>query len=525
MLRLFSNSRSTSKQIIINTSNNYIKRYFSVNNNNNNMSTEFDGIVVGCYEGGEEWSAIGAELNQKTDNLLSKTFKLSDNKGKLGDSLILYNVTPQHPRVAIVGLGKKNDPKSGVYEQFDHVRRVAGTGVKSLKSRGATKIGVDTSIGDLRACSEGANLCLFKFDLKSTNTAPDKDKAPVEVSTVDPSKSTTSEWTEGKILSESQNFARYLADMPANLMHPTFFVEKVKEKYQDLIAAGKVEMIVRDRAWAEEKKMGMFLAVAAGSDQPLKFLELHYRGAADPKGAPLIFVGKGVTFDSGGISLKPSASMGMMRGDMGGAAAAVSALYGIASLGLKVNVTVLTPLTENMPSGKATRPGDIVVASNGKTVEIDNTDAEGRLILGDALHYAHTFNPATIIDIATLTGAMDVALGYHYAGCFAGTDDLWREIDDAGQVSGDRMWRMPLLPEYRKQLDSKVADIVNSASRSGGACSAAMFLKEFVQIDRWAHLDIAGVMHAGEEGAYISKGMTGKPVRALIELAKKQIGK
>ncbi|GAM25319.1 hypothetical protein SAMD00019534_084940 [Acytostelium subglobosum LB1] len=492
------------------------------------------GVVVGCFEDAQEFSALGKEINEQTDNHLTKSLKLANQTGKLGDSLVLYNVSPKYPRVAIVGLGKRapspQDSAAPTYNKFENSRRAAGAGVKSLKARGATKIAVDTSIGDIRALSEGANLSVFKFSLKTQSNKSNgngngngNDNTPVDIKPYESSETQPEKaWEDGKVLAEAQNFARTLADMPSNLMTPTIFVETVREKLKDLIAAGKVEMIVRDRQWAEEQKMGMFLGVAVGSDQPPLFLELHYRGAQNKDAKPLVYVGKGVTFDSGGISIKPSAGMGLMRGDMQGAATAVGAMYGVASLGLDANLTVLTPLTENMPSGKATKPGDVLTAANGKTVEIDNTDAEGRLILGDALHYAHKFNPAAIVDIATLTGAIDVALGFHHTGCFSSSDALWNDIDQCGQTAGERMWRMPLLPEYRKQLDSKIADIVNSGSRSAGSCTAAMFLKEFVQIEKWAHLDIAGVMYSNEEGPYIGKGMTGKPVRTLIELARKQ---
>eukprot|EP01133_Synstelium_polycarpum_P001119 gene1119-1278_t len=479
-------------------------------------TTEEIGIVVGCYEGCDEWtgSALATEINTKTNGALAKQWKLADNKGKLGDTLIIYDILPEVPRLAIVGLGKKPVATTTQYDLLESARRGAGSGAKVLKSKGANKILIDCSIGDVRACAEGANLGIFKFDLKTSAAAtkPLPELAPHNAAH-------QAQWTEGSLLANSQNFARFLADMPANLMTPTIFVEQVQKKFAPLVESGKVEIIVREEAWVREQKMGMFLGVAQGSDQPLKFLEIHYRGAASDV-APVIFVGKGITFDSGGISLKPSANMGLMRGDMEGAATAVSSIFGVASLGLKVNLTTLTPLCENMPSGKATKPGDVLTAANGLTIEVDNTDAEGRLVLGDALHYANSFNPSTVIDIATLTGAIDVALGAHYAGCFAGTDELWAEINAAGSLTGDRMWRMPLLPEYRKQLDSKYADMVNSAGRSGGSCSAAMFLKEFVKVDRWAHLDIAGVMHSTEEGPYLARGMTGKPVRALIEVAR-----
>ncbi|KAF2073767.1 hypothetical protein CYY_004936 [Polysphondylium violaceum] len=484
------------------------------------MSSVSDkGLVVGFYENSEELTKEAQELNTKTNGHILKSIQLSDTKGKLGDTLVLYDITPEVPRLAVVGLGKKSDVPSGDYEKFENVRRVIGSGVKSLKAKGASEITIDSTLGDVRSISEGAHLSKFKFDFKTkkADATPEKN---VNIALSDASLEASPEWSTGKVYADAQNFARMLMETPANLMTPSIFVSTVQDKFKDLVASGKVEIVVRDEAWVLEQKMGMFYGVAKGSDEPLKFLEIHYKGAADATKPPVVYVGKGVTFDSGGISIKPSAGMGLMRGDMGGAATTVSAIYGAASVGLPLNMIVLTPLCENMPSGKATKPGDVVYAMNGKSVEVDNTDAEGRLILGDALVYAHTFNPTTIVDVATLTGAIDVALGQHFAGAFAATDCLWKQIEQSGNTAGERMWRMPLAQEYRKQMDSKYADIVNAGGRSGGSCSAAMFLKEFVTVDRWAHLDIAGVMYSNEDGAYLKRGMTGKPVRTLIELAR-----
>ncbi|KAG8926227.1 hypothetical protein FRC02_009058 [Tulasnella sp. 418] len=257
--------------------------------------------------------------------------------------------------------------------------------------------------------------------------------------------------------------------------------------------------------------------------------ERHYKGASDKSAPPLVFVGKGITFDSGGISLKPSANMKLMRGDMGGAATVVSAALAIAKQKLPINLTVITPLAENLPGPSANKPGDVIVAMNGKTVEIDNTDAEGRLILSDAIYYAtSTFKPTTVIDVATLTGAMVVALGTVYSGVFTNSDSLWKEIEAAGLDTYDRFWRMPLDEDYAPQISGSNADLCNTGGREAGSCTAALFLKSFVDgIDkddatiRWAHIDIAGSMDTTRAGAYQEKGMTGRPVRSLIALAQK----
>lgn len=253
-----------------------------------------------------------------------------------------------------------------------------------------------------------------------------------------------------------------------------------------------------------------------------KLLEIHYLGGANTNDSPLVFVGKGVTFDSGGISLKPSSGMDAMRADMGGAATVCSAIVTAAALNLPLNIIGLAPLCENMPSGKANKPGDVVRAKNGKTIQVDNTDAEGRLLLADALCYAHNFNARAIVNAATLTGAMDVALGSAATGVFTNSSWLWAHLYEASILTGDRVWRMPLFEHYTKQVtDCPLADLSNIGkySRAGGACTAAAFLKEFVTASHWAHLDIAGVMSNKDEVPYLRKGMAGRPTRTLVEFA------
>ncbi|KAG8236673.1 hypothetical protein J437_LFUL014401, partial [Ladona fulva] len=249
------------------------------------------------------------------------------------------------------------------------------------------------------------------------------------------------------IKAEAQNFARKLADTPANYMTPTIFAETAKEE----LSKNGVIVEARDKAWAESMKMGSFLSVAKGSLEPPIFLEIKYSGGKDDA-SPVVFVGKGVTFDSGGISLKPARKMDEMRADMGGAACVVATINAVASLKLPINMIGLIPLCENMPSGTANKPGDVVVAMNGKSIIVDNTDAEGRLILADALCYAHHFNPSFILDIATLTGAMRVALGSGATGVFTNSDSLWEKIENAGMLTGDRMWRFPLWKHYSKEM-------------------------------------------------------------------------
>ena len=350
-----------------------------------------------------------------------------------------------------------------------------------------------------------------------------KPKLSVSLANVSNDTGLQAKWNRGVILADGQNLARRLMETPANLMTPTIFTETVSKIAEPL----GIKVVIRDREWAQSKNMGSFLSVAQGSDQPPKFLELHYNG--DPKNGskPLALVGKGITFDSGGISLKPSAKMDQMRADMGGAANVVAAIITLATLKAKVNVVGFTPLTENLPSGKATKPGDVFTASNGKTVQVDNTDAEGRLVLADALHYAHEFDPRAIVDLATLTGAMRVALGSAATGVFSNTTEYFKIMESAGVLTGDRVWRMPLFADYTKQTtDGPLADLNNIGSKSpaGGACTAAAFLKEFVTHPNWMHMDIAGVMSVTDEIPYLCKGMAGRPLRTLVNFSEDVFG-
>ena len=340
-----------------------------------------------------------------------------------------------------------------------------------------------------------------------------------------------------ELFAHAQNFTRFLADRPANQCTPTYFCNFMENfarvnVHPRLSSPSNLTVEAKDRAWAEQQGMGSFLSVSNGSVQEPKFLIMEYKGHLENQvnlaveSKPIVFVGKGVTFDSGGISIKPSSDMAHMKADMQGAAVTAMTLMTAAFARAPVHLVCITPLTENLPSGTATKPGDVVTASNGITIEIDNTDAEGRLILADALVYAHKFNPKVIIDVATLTGAIDVALGYYTSGMFSRSDEIALELEAAGMSAGDRVWRMPLFPEYRSMMDSNVADIINSSGkRSAGSCTAAAFLNDFVEEDvQWVHLDIAGAMLARSDEGPLPKGMTGRPIRTLLYWLYKRSG-
>ncbi|KAF6718716.1 Cytosol aminopeptidase [Oryzias melastigma] len=394
----------------------------------------------------------------------------------------------------------------------ESIRQGMAAGCQLLQELELNSVEVD-GCGDAQSAAEGAMLGLFHFDqLKSKK----KTKVTVQLH----GSSGADSWEKGAVYAEGQNLARLLMEAPANHITPTAFANIIEEKLAP--HAQRVTINKRSQDWMKEQQMGAFLSVSKGSEEPPVFLELHYNGSPDSKQPPLLLVGKGITFDSGGISLKPSPSMDAMRADMGGAATVCASIVTAAALKLPVNIIGLAPLCENMPSGKATKPGDVVTAKNGKTIQVDNTDAEGRLVLADALCYGHNFNPRAIVNVATLTGAMDVALGSAATGVFTNSDWLWEQLHKASVVTGDRVWRMPLFQHYTKQVtDSQLADLNNIGkySRSGGACTAAAFLREFVTAPHWAHLDIAGVMSNKDEIPYLRKGMSGRPTRTLVEFA------
>ncbi|KAF3852464.1 hypothetical protein F7725_005819 [Dissostichus mawsoni] len=460
------------------------------------LLSERKGLVLGVFEkegeeGGLHLTEAAAGFDQTLSGKLSELLKISGPTLKQGKSRIFYGIHKDFPCVAVVGLGKTAAGVCGS-ENWDtskeNVRQAMSAGCRLLQDLEVKHVEVD-GCGDAQSAAEGAGLGLFQYDqLKS--------KKKNKVTTQLHGSADSAGWQKGVTYAEGQNLARMLMEAPANHITPTAFANTIEEKL----------------APHAERISGLDRAATDGS---VSQCVSRFRGApclpgaalqrlSDSKQAPLLLVGKGVTFDSGGISLKPSPSMDAMRADMGGAP------------------PCLAPLCENMPSGKATKPGDVVVAQNGKTIQVDNTDAEGRLVLADALCYGHTFNPRAIVNVATLTGAIDVALGSAATGVFTNSDWLWEQLQKASVVTGDRVWRMPLFQHYTRQVtDCQLADLnnVGKYSRSGGACTAAAFLREFVTAPHWAHLDIAGVMSNKDEVPYLRKGMSGRPTRTLVEFA------
>jgi leucyl aminopeptidase len=319
---------------------------------------------------------------------------------------------------------------------------------------------------------------------------------------------------EGLVAARCVNFARDLVNDPANIVTPAYLAAAAKK----IAAQYKMKFKACSRAEVEKMKMGAFLAVAKGSDTPPSFITLDY----NPRGAKetVVLVGKGLTFDSGGISLKPGEGMEGMKGDMAGGAAVLAMMMGVAEMRLKRRVVALVPATENMPSGHATRPGDIVKTMSGKTVEILNTDAEGRLILLDALTFAERYRPDAVFDFATLTGACVVALGHVASGLFGNNDALISLVEESSKESGERVWHMPIWDEYNEMMKGELADLKNTGGRWGGACSAAAFLGNFATKYPWVHLDIAGTAQIDKPAKYLAKGASGAPVRLMLNLLK-----
>jgi len=424
-------------------------------------------------------------------------------------------------RVVVAGIGEREKiTADGLRDRAANVgRRLrdlnAGTVAFGVQEESARMDSADVG----RATAEGLVLGLYRFDRHHTKAADKPSFTVGDVTVVESSarKATQSRAgvAEGVILGEATNFARDLGNEPSNLMTPTIVASRAQQMATEL----GLECRIIERAEAERLKMGSYLSVANGSVQPPKFIVLTYTGLRR-KGGYIGLVGKGITFDTGGISLKPAEGMEAMKGDMTGAATVLGAISAIARLKLEVNVMAIAPCTENMPSGSATKPGDVVYAMDGQSIEVLNTDAEGRLVLADGIAFARQNGCTTLVDVATLTGAMSVALGNVRTGVFCNNDRLYGELEKASAASGEKIWRFPLDAEYFESIKSDVADIKNTGGRLAGSITAAKFIECFAGDTPWAHLDIAGVMSATADRGWKVKGNNGNPVRTLVHFVK-----
>ncbi len=400
------------------------------------------------------------------------------------------------------------------------LRRLAGVAVRALKSRGIRSFAFVAPPNvpaeeAVRAIVEGAHVGNFDPDYYRSDRKDQKIDAITVVASGDKS-ALEKAASEAQIIGESQNFTRDLVNEPSNRMTPTILAERAKKMCAEV--GLKCEVFDGDKI--KEMKMGAFWSVAQGSDEPPALIVMRYEPAGAPEKPMLGLVGKGITFDTGGISIKPADGMEKMKYDMAGGATMIGVMRAIALLKPKVRVIGIVCASENMPSGKAQKPGDVQIAMSGKSIEIINTDAEGRLVLADGLHYARQLGCTHLVDAATLTGAVVVALGFNNAGIFANDDDMYNRFHSANVKAGEKMWRLPLDDEYKEQIRSSIADIMNTGGRWGGAITAAMFLKEFAEETPWIHLDIAGTAWMEEPKPWIAKGPSGIALRSLVEFVK-----
>ncbi|WP_129211197.1 leucyl aminopeptidase [Candidatus Pseudomonas adelgestsugas] len=465
-----------------------------------------------------EWRKIGIatkKLDALSGGAIGAILKRGDLAGKVGQSLLLQSLPNlKADRVLLVGVGRDAELDDRPF------RKIVSTILATLKSLGGTDavLALDEiivkgrdSYGKTRLLVESLIDGGYIFDqFKSQKTEP----RVLQKITLLTMKITQAEVeravTHATAIANGMSFARDLGNLPPNVCHPIYLGEQAKalgKKFKDL----KIEVISEKRI--KELGMGAFYAVGQGSNQQSRLIVMKYSGSIKSE-KPYVLVGKGITFDTGGISLKPSASMDEMKYDMGGAASIFGALHAVLELKLPINLVCILACAENMPSGNATRPGDIVTTMSGQTVEILNTDAEGRLVLCDALTYAECFNPRAVIDIATLTGACVVALGSHTSGLLGNNGELIEQLLSAGMAADDRVWQLPMFDEYQEQLDSPFADIANVGNSKAGTITAACFLSRFAKNFHWAHLDIAGTAwtSSGKD-----KGATGRPVPLITQ--------
>ncbi|QKT04541.1 leucyl aminopeptidase [Ectothiorhodospiraceae bacterium 2226] len=472
-------------------------------------------VVVGVFEP-RRLSAAAHAVDKASGGYIASLLRRGDIEGRLGQTLLLHNLdNTLSNRVLLVGCGRERDLTDAQY------RKIIASAVNTLNDIGAmdaacylTEIpvkGRDTA-WKVRQAVEATRHTLYRFE--QFKSKKDSTRRPLRKLILSvPNRRELNDGEQavrvGTAIADGVSLARDLGNLPGNVCTPSYLAEHALSMSK---VFEKLEVEVLEEADMEKLGMGALLSVARGTRQPAKLIVMHYRGGAQDE-KPIALVGKGITFDSGGISIKPGAAMDEMKFDMCGAAGVLGTMTAVCELGLPLNVVALIPASENLPDGNASKPGDIVTTMSGQTVEILNTDAEGRLVLCDALTYSARFEPDAVIDVATLTGACVIALGKHATGVLSNHPPLANDLLSAGRYASDRGWELPLWDEYREQLKSNFADMANIGGREGGTITAACFLSNFTKKLHWAHLDIAGV--AWESGA--KKGATGRPVPLLTQ--------
>jgi leucyl aminopeptidase len=469
--------------------------------------------IVGLHEGGG-LTASAAALDVALKGRLTRLLKRGDLRGKSGELRLLDIDGSPCERVLVVGLGKPGSFGRKQYRKALVVAAaaVARTGARDAVSYLAEALTTPDAYYDARLAAEALGAALYRVPaIRSTRKPPQAALQAFGVTVASGGQKAAAQrgLEQGLAIAAGAALTRDLANLPANVCTPGYLAQQARELARSYKSVRTQVLEERD---LKRLKMGSFLSVTNGTDEPAKLIVMRYNGGRAGQ-APVALVGKGVTFDSGGISLKQPPGMDEMKFDMTGAASVLGAIKAAAEMGLKLNVVGIVPACENMPSGRATKPGDIVRSMSGQTIEVINTDAEGRLILCDALTYARRFKPAVVVDIATLTGACVIALGNHLTAVMSNDDELAGELKAAGLRAEDRCWHMPMAEEYHEQLKSNFADFANACGRDGGAITAACFLAKFTDGLRWAHLDIAGTAYL--TGSH--KGSTGRPVPLLMD--------
>ena len=477
--------------------------------------TKAEALIVGVFEGSKRLGRDVSSLDKALGGAIREAVDSGDFKGKLNQTYLIPAMGKiSTARVLLIGLGKEKEFTTDRLRQASGKSAVCFSGL-GLASFTTTLHLVLKPLQDAsQAVMEGALLGLYRFKKYKTNNEENGKMEIREITLLVNSVKETDQVSNvaftGKVMAEAANFARDMVNEPSNRMTPSIMAKTAKLLAENF----GFKCRVLDRDEMGRLGMGSILGVAQGSNEPPRFIILEYNG--NKKEKPVVLVGKAITFDSGGISIKPAEKMEIMKSDMAGGAAVMGAFMAMAGLKLPVNVVGLIPATENMPSGTACKPGDVLKASNGKTIEIISTDAEGRLILADALVYAKRYEPKAVIDMATLTGACVVALGRHASGMLGTDEKLMTMIKEAGERSYERVWQLPLWEEYEELLKSDIADVKNSGAREAGTIAGGIFLKKFVDYP-WVHIDIAGTGWDSKEGPYRPKGATGVGVRMLTE--------
>jgi leucyl aminopeptidase len=473
-----------------------------------------DVLVVGIFDGENPEADVLAELDKRTGGLITNLIDSGEFSGKAGESAYLHNPGDiKARRLLLLGAGKVDEFST------DIVRKMAGTAARMLRGKKAHSIAFlrrsQLPIGEsAQAATEGVLLALFEPDKYQTS---DKTESHIETIIFAAAEGDAAELERGirrgRIIAEAANFAREVVNEPSNVMTPSELARRAEEVAREF----GLGIDVLDEVRMKELGMGALLGVAQGSAEPPKLIVLRYTPQFRSD-ETIAIIGKGITFDTGGISIKPADGMEKMKYDMAGGATTIAAMRALAQLKPQVNVIGVVPATENMPGGRAQRPGDVVHAMTGKTIEVINTDAEGRLVLADAVAYARKLGATKIVDLATLTGAVSIALGDVYVAVLGTNQDLIDQIIAAGKKAGEKIWQLPLDKEYREQIKSEIADIKNIGGRKAGTITGAYFIREFVEETPWAHLDIAGTAWNDANKPYLSVGPTGICVRTLVNL-------